>query len=534
MTDLQLGEWQVDSELGRGVWATVFRVHRSSAPLERMAIKLITDPRAKDPTFQMRFQAEMAVLRRLDHPNLVKYFDHGIHEGQPYYVMDLVEGKNFETRLQEGNRPRWEEVLAMWMQMVSVLRYAHRRGILHRSLKPSNLFDCGNLQIKLSDFGILKLFTDPSVEPATAPYLPAAFTSPEQLSGKSLSKRSDFYALGTLIYTLLVGRPPFIGASLVETVQKVCFTLPERPIHFIPDLPEEIDHLIIKLLAKEPGQRPGSGTLLLSELERIWSDLERRRKLGKKPDLPPSSSDTDINLDSEVEENPEWQNRSVGENQGKWRQAIGIGLALIAILAILVWAFFFRGPSAQTLFDDAQPLLKSEKPEDWEKAWDDHLGKLAQRFPDQFVNEVKEAKNRVDAVRELRLATAIAKRAQYQSEAERFYYEGFRLFQAGDLTSARERWDNLLILFGSLEKERRWTLAASLGIKRLQELKEDPNARPSPIPRKREVITAALAHADELRQNAHGSEAGAILTALRILYANDPDVAEFKDQLKGE
>src|ERR671912_624269 len=100
------------------------------------------------------------------------------------------------------------------------------------------------------------------------------------------TKRSDFYSLGCLLYALLTGRPPFTAANLVELIHKHCFVMPERPIHFVPDLPEEVDNQVMKLLAKDPQVRPGSGTLLLADLERVWSSLETRGKLGKRPALP--------------------------------------------------------------------------------------------------------------------------------------------------------------------------------------------------------------------------------------------------------
>src|SRR5262249_7151828 len=101
------------------------------------------------------------------------------------------------------------------------------------------------------------------------------------------TKRSDFYSLGCLLYALLTGRPPFTAANLVELIHKHSFVMPERPAHYLPDLPEEFDALVMKLLAKDPQVRPGSGTLLLAEVERVWPALEPRGKLGQGPTLPP-------------------------------------------------------------------------------------------------------------------------------------------------------------------------------------------------------------------------------------------------------
>jgi eukaryotic-like serine/threonine-protein kinase len=469
MAENLIGDWIIEETIGQSGLGIVYRVHQKEDATQIMAIKVLTHPLTQDPKFQNRFQAEMAVLRRLDHPHIVRYYDHGVHEGQIYYVMDCVEGTDFDTRLREGNKPKLEETLTACLQIVSALRYAHRRGILHRGLKPSNVLIGKDGKIKLSDFGILKLFVDAGADQPLMNLLPPAFTSPEQISGKAISKRTDFYAVGTLMYTLLVGRPPFTGNNFVEIVQKVCFTLPERPIHFVADLPEEVDYLIVKLLAKDPSQRPGSGTLLLEELEKIWSELERRNRIGKKPELPASSAEIESPLEGEEEE-PEWRFQPSRKRDDRLQRAIILGGALLIVIGILVWAFYFRVPSAESLYEAALPLMQSEKPEDWEKAWDEYLSRLSQKYPDQYAKEVADMKFRVERIRELRLGFNIGKQSQPRSEAERFYYEGYRLCQAGDFAGAKQRWQNLIGAFGALEseKEQRWVKAASLALKRLE------------------------------------------------------------------
>jgi serine/threonine-protein kinase len=530
MIGVTLGEWIVEAELGRGSWGTVYRVRHQIDPERKMAIKLVTDPRAKDAAFHLRFQAEMAVLRRLDHPHIVRYYDHGIHEQQPYFVMEYLEGGSFESRFRESQRIPWQEMLALAIQIVAALRYAHRRGILHRSLKPSNLFEFGPGQIKIGDFGLLKLLADSSAPGASSTVLAPIYCTPEQLSGKALSKRSDFYALGTLLYTLIVGRPPFSGAGFVEIVQKICFTLPERAIHYLPDLPEEIDYLISKLLSKEPAHRPGSGTLLLSELERIWSDLERRQKLGKKPELPAQGSDAEVVLDSDTEEEA-FDYRPVREPRGRWTQAISLFLALCGVIGILVWAFFFRGESAEVLFARGQALMESTEPEDWERGWDDSLSKLAQKFPDQYATQVKEAKSKVESYRELKPVIALSRRRQYQSEAERFYYEGYRLCQAGNYPAARAKWENLRTLFAESERDKRWLFAAELGLKLVREVKIDENLQAAGQERIRDAIRDCVRKYRELKTN-NNPLAKSYLQALESLYEDEPIFEEFRDELR--
>lgn len=530
MVGVQLGEWVVEGELGKGSWGVVYRVHHHQQPSRLMAIKILRDPRTKDPAFHLRFQAEMAVLRRLDHPHIIKYYDHGLYEDYPYYVMELIEGGSFDRLIRERHRIPWEEVLTISIQIVSALRYAHRRGILHRSLKPSNVLEFGPGQVKIGDFGILKLLTDSSIAPAASPVLEPVYSSPEQLSGKALSKRSDFYCYGTLLYTMLVGRPPFAATNFVEVVQKVCFTLPERPIHYLPDLPEEIDSLITKLLAKEPGHRPGSGTLLLRELERIWSDLERKQRLGKKPEFPPMGSDADVTIDPEVEDDSH-EYTSVEPTENRWRKALLLLLALILVIAILIWAFFFRGESAEFLISQARPLMESSNYEDWEKGWDEYLSKLARRYPDQYTDEVEEGKFRVDRLRELRGSVLASRLRHYHSEAERFYDEGYRLSKAGDIHNARQKWKHLLVVFRDDESEQKWIFAAQLGLRLVVEKKFDDRAELADAQRVRQELQREVARLQQYRSEGNTPKADELRKSLEALYEGHPVFEDFRTEL---
>ena len=158
---------------------------------------------------------------------------------------------------------------------------------MHGDLRPANLLQAADGQVKLAECGIARLFGADVQPPGDDSLASAAFISPEQAAGKPPTKRSDFYSLGCLLYALLTGRPPFNATSLVELIHKHCFVMPERPAHFVPDLPEEFDALVMKMLAKDPQARPGSGTSLLADFERVWAGEESRGRVGKRPGLPP-------------------------------------------------------------------------------------------------------------------------------------------------------------------------------------------------------------------------------------------------------
>ena len=555
----RLGEWVIDSEMVHGPLGRVFRAHAADDPNRVMAIKWLTHPRVREPGFQQRFQAEMAILRRLEHPNIVRYYDHGIHEDAPYYVSDFVDGVDCDVLLRAGKRPEWREVLAWAMHLVSALRYAHRRGILHRDLKPSNIllpksetrnpksengpssisdFEFRISVLKVSDFGIARLFMEGTPNPAENVIGSGAFLMPELAAGKPITKRSDFYALGGVLYTLLTGRPPFIGNNVVELIHKHCFVLPERPQHYVPDLPDDFDRLVLRLLAKEPAQRPASGTLLLEELERIWGELERRGQVGKRPEVAKLTGEPVVPSPQEAkqpdsEDEADWDLMQPRRELPSFSRGLLYGFLLVLVIGVLIWAFFFRGPDAEELHREGARLLASDNPADWERAWHDYFEPLARRYPDRYPSEVKEAKLRADEQVELRRALLAGRSARYQSEAERLFYEGLRLVQGGEFPAARQLWINLIHAYGVLDQEQRWVRLAQQGLAELDKPREGGVAgRIDPAGRIRLAVEATLAQAERLRQEGKTAEADEVRRALEQIYRDDPDAAAVRDLLR--
>src|SRR5437879_1772871 len=166
----RLGPWIIASEIGRGAMGRIFRADRAAdAPGEPAvaAVKVLIAELAGDPVFVGRFQREIAALKQLDHPNIVRFYDAGTAESHFYYAMEFVDGPDYQVILAERGRLPWHEVLTLALQVVPALKHAHDRGIIHRDLKPSNLLRAaGSAEsppavVKLTDFGVAKLFAQP-------------------------------------------------------------------------------------------------------------------------------------------------------------------------------------------------------------------------------------------------------------------------------------------------------------------------------------------------------------------------------------
>ncbi len=508
MIGARVGNWYLEAEIGRGGRGVVYRA-RGYDDGRTAAVKLLTDPACRDAAFLARFPADMLALQRLSHPNIARFYDSGTHAGTAYYAAEFVDGTDL-ARLLEGGRRAWKEGLAVAVQAARALKHAHQRGVLHRDLKPAHFVISANGTLKLLDCGVAKVLPPPPTTPPPARLGSEAYTPPEAAAGKPLTRRSDVYSLGGVLYTLLTGRPPFTAATAVELLHKQCYALPERPALVAPDLPAELDELVCDLLAKNPARRPASAAAVLEELDKVRGKLERK---GDKVPWPP---ETPPDPDAAADETAAPAETGGGDDDGPEprplmrRPAVVVPLFVLAVVGLMT-PLLWPGPSADELMDAARPLLASADPADWDRAWDAYLTRLADRYPDRYEDEVRAAKDRIRDHREVRRAVADGAKADYRSDAERFTARGLRLAQAGDADAARRVWRDVVRAFGGIESERRWVDLAAAGLAALDAAppKPPPPADPAAL---RAAVDAAKRQPDP----------AAALAALEDLYRDDP------------
>jgi serine/threonine-protein kinase len=522
----RVGDWVIDSDLAQDHKGRAYRAHAAADPAKLATIKVLSGGRSSE--FHDLFRGRLLVLRKLNHPNLVTYLGGGVVHDDPYYVAEHVGGTDFQSLLREGKKPAWADVLAYALQCVSALRHAHRRGVLHGDLKPANLLLTADGRVKLAEFGIARLFGADVPPPGDNPLASAAFMSPEQAAGKPPTKRSDFYSLGCLLYVLLTGRPPFTANNLVELIHKHSFVMPERPAHYLPDLPDELDALVMKLLAKDPQVRPGSGTLLLAEVDRVWASLEARGKVGKRPTLP---ADDPMPAPA-AEERPARSILRVATPPAPPRPLMSRAIVVIPLFLLcvgaLVGGFYLTRTDPDDLFARAQPLMRSDDPADWERAWNEYLEPLAREHPDHYADEIKAFRARTQPLAELRRAQASGRVAKYGSEAERFYHEGLHLCEAGDFAGAKRVWERLATAFAGVASEARWVDLARQAAGRVGP-QDGALHRPTGA-----GLRAALDRARALRADGKTAEAEAVWDALDALYRDDPDAAAIRELIRKE
>jgi serine/threonine-protein kinase len=535
MIGARFGSWIIDRELGRGGMGEVYLAHRAEPAdgADRAALKVLAPALAQDPGFQLRFQREIDVLGKLDHPNIVRFFDAGTHDNHSYYAMEYVEGRSFEELLLAESRLPWRDVLAMALQVSLALKHAHDRGIIHRDLKPSNLLRAADGTVKLTDFGIAKVFAGTHLTATGGVVGTAEYLSPEQATGKPVTKRSDLYSLGVVLYTLLTGRTPFEGDNLVDILHKHRFAQFDLPRKLVPDLPHDLEAVVCQLLAKDPAERPADGLVLHRQLERIRRKLERKAKhtmpmLEGEADLPatqissPGPGPATL-MSRLLRAELEGQNKG-GPLKRFINKPVVLVLLFVLCTGLIVWGLW--PPSAELLFQRGAALMRSEDPDDWETAWSKYFEPLRERFPEHVhQEEVQEFWQRIEDQRAQKESAKAARSAGVLTEAQWFYEEGLRQRQQGHPAAAEETWRSLMKLFDGVDSEKPWV---ELARKELE-----GSGAPEPAAQKRwQPVRKALARARQLRDDGKRGEAEEVWRGVEALYRDDPSAQGILDELR--
>jgi len=264
------GDYELLEEIGHGGMGVVYRARQKS--LDRfVALKvLLFGPHASAQSVK-RFRAEAVATAALQHPNIVAIHEVGFREGQHFIAMDFIEGQPLSALIRGG--PLAARRAASYVKAIAeAIHYAHERGILHRDLKPANVLVDVDDQPHVTDFGLAKrLEGDPDLTVSGQLLGSPNYMPPEQASGKRgrVSRRSDVYALGGILYHALTGRPPFLGEGMAETVQQVLNAEPVSPRFLNRSAPQDLETVCLKCLEKDPGKRYATAQMLAEELGRF-------------------------------------------------------------------------------------------------------------------------------------------------------------------------------------------------------------------------------------------------------------------------
>jgi eukaryotic-like serine/threonine-protein kinase len=265
------GRYETGERLGSGGMSTVYKA--TDRILERtVAVKILAEHLHDDERFVARFKREALAVAKLIHPNIVQVYDTGVDDGRHYIVMEYVEGRSGAQILQRQGPVEPEIAAEIGIQACAGLDYAHRRGIIHRDVKPGNLMVVGGpvgggeMIVKLTDFGIARAIEQTRITQVGSVVGTAAYLAPEQVRGEEATPATDVYALGVVLYQFLTGRLPYEGSSLAELAVRQQNEKPLPPSTYDSDVPEPLGAAVLRALEGDPNRRYASAEELASGL----------------------------------------------------------------------------------------------------------------------------------------------------------------------------------------------------------------------------------------------------------------------------
>lgn len=277
------GRYKIVGELGHGTMGVVYKAH--DPQIDRMvALKVLRLDRMTSKAFVSRFLKEARAIGRLSHPHIVTIYDVGEDHGTVYIAMEHLVGEPFNEVVKSG-RLTLVESLEIARQVAETLDYAHRQGIVHRDVKPSNIILGEENQVKLTDFGIARIEDTASGHQTQAGEIlgTPVYMSPEQVMGQTVDGRSDLFSIGVILYEMVAGRRPFGGNNIAAIFRSITQDAPAPPDRDNPFITKELADLVLKCLAKPPEERFQTGGQLADAITEVIPSVAISGQPARKP-----------------------------------------------------------------------------------------------------------------------------------------------------------------------------------------------------------------------------------------------------------
>ncbi|MDQ3332717.1 MAG: protein kinase [Planctomycetota bacterium] len=581
----RVGPYVIDRKIGTGGMGTVYLASHEATG-ETAAVKVLPASLAREEGFLARFEREISALRQLDNPHVVRVFDSGSvgeddGDGQAYYyAMEYVEGETLLTLLRRERRLPWPTVIDYGVQVCSALKAAHDAGIVHRDLKPSNLLISKDGNVKLADFGVAQVFASTRLTKTGGIIGTAEFMSPEQAQGHRSTKKSDLYSLGAVLYTMLAGKPPYSGQTMLDVLHKHRFGQYDRPRHYATDCPSWLEEIVVQLLEKDPDKRPSdayvTGKRLREVIKKVeLSQSEPMRAQGSNPSIshgPPTGQEILSNEDESghaddyagdlptrtaygtTDPNTPAGPRGPGEAtlmHALMREELArqqerhpvqklldntwVLLALLVLLMLGGWYWYQNLPTPESHFADAQRLLAEPAGPGWTTARLKHLKPLleeggewrekaeplvamVENWEDEQRAAAKASKTRASS--DTKMSDRRPAPVTATGEAGRLLQTAQRQRDRGDVAAASETLKALIAVTRGDETHAAEHALAARMLNQVEEATAEATKARSAF------IESALERAEALERDGDREDAAAVYRGLLTLYGDEPELAD--------
>ncbi len=522
MSKRMIGPFELGSRIGAGGMGVVYRAVYTKTGVH-CAIKVLSPDVNDSPQVQQRFEREIAILKKLQHPHIVRYYGGGKVASQRFYAMELVPGGSLEALLKERKKLPWEEVLEISRQIAEALEHAHTAGVIHRDLKPANLLVTDNGQVKLTDFGIARDTTATALTAAGKTVGTYAYMAPEQIRGKPpVDRRTDLYALGCVMFEMLTGETPFHGDNAGDLLVKHLQEEPVRVTSLEPSVPIWLEELIFRLLEKDPENRIFDALALQLALDDVREKVSRQESLVGES----IGANATKSVVGDAARPPKKKKKKKRDQAPFYERVWFLTTALVLVLGVLAWqvqrALY---PSEAALFAKARVAMASTDKSRWSIARDNYLPELLRRFPDG--RHAEEARGLLD-VAEMDLAERQARNLgprSPRSEGQRLYLEADKFERFGDRVSALEVYDSMIELLQGREEDRVYVLLARRQGAAIRAEGGDKLDRIA-------IIEQALARADEQAEAGRLLDARTTWNSIVTLYGDNQELSLFVERAR--
>jgi predicted Ser/Thr protein kinase len=283
----RIADYTVVKKLGEGGMGEVYLcVHGEGG--QQVVVKGLRAYHQGNESFRSRFAREAEVMKRLQHPNIVKIFNFLETPQGAFIVMEFVDGVSFDDLVTRSGRLSPGEAVELLAPVLRAVQFAHEQGVIHRDLKPSNFMLGYDDRVRVLDFGTAKLVSQPGITRAGTTLGTANYMSPEQLYGRDLGPQADVYSLGVCLYEMVTGRLPFEAEATSQLIGAIIVNEATRPSSHAPDLPRPLEEVILRCLAKKPEERYASASALAEALDRAVPPSARRPAVAAEPGPEPA------------------------------------------------------------------------------------------------------------------------------------------------------------------------------------------------------------------------------------------------------